>query len=334
MLSSSCDHRFAYGLRIASDFPLSDLPTSPPTDRPDVRIELAGTLLRSEIERLVTIDSPIENVLSFEQAFSRVLFTEVGRFTVRGGTHVLVEPIEGTSASSWRLPLLGSILALLLEQRTLLALHAGAVEMSGPDGTPIACAFAGEKGQGKSTLGASLSLAGFPLLCDDVLGLEIPSNRSNPPIARVGFGGIKLVPDAVRAILNIAPEELPHVSPELSDGAELDKRYFVAPLAQAERPLRHVFLLASHEADPHRDDITLRSLAPQEALALLLPHTFAARWGELYLKGAVRSAHFKACAQVVASCHIWELSRRRDLKLLPQTIELIVTTAREVALIG
>ncbi len=331
MTSPPCDHRFAYGLRFASEFALPELPASPPHDQPDVRIELGETLLRSEVERLVTPDSPIENVLSFEEKHCYVLFSEVGRFSVRDGSHVLVEPLEGTSASSWRLPLLGSILALLLEQRALLALHAGAVAMTGPAGTLVACAFAGEKGQGKSTLGAALSLAGFPLLCDDVLALEIPAVRSHPPTARVGFGGIKLVPDAVRAVLNLSPDQLPHVAPELSESAELDKRHFMAPLAQNPLPLRHVFLLASHEAQSDRDDVTLRALPPQEALALLLPHTFAARWGELYLKGAVRSAHFKACAQVVASCHIWELSRRRNLKLLPQTIELVERTAREVA---
>ena len=335
MTSSPCDHRFAYGLRFASDFPLPELPDSAPdaSSAPDVRIELDSPFPRAEVQRLITPDCPIENVMLFEESCYRVLFSEVGRFTVRDGSHVLVEPLEGTSASSWRLPLLGSILALLLEQRGLLALHAGAVEMPGPDGTPIACALAGEKGQGKSTLNASLALAGFPLLCDDVLGLDLPADRSQSPVVRVGYGGIKLVPDTVRAVLNRAPEELSQVSPELAEDPELNKRHFSAPLSATPLPLRHVFLLASHEddGDEGRDAVSLRSLAPQEALGALFPHTFAARWGELYLKGAVRSAHFKGCAQVVASCHVWELSRRRDIGLLPQTIELIARTAREVS---
>ncbi|RYX82716.1 hypothetical protein EON83_18025 [bacterium] len=325
----SCDYRFAYGFHIASDLELPELPASDPRDNPDVSIEVGATLLRSEVKRLITPESPIKNALVFEDGYCQILFTEVGRFTVRGGSHILIEPLEGVSPSALRLPLLGSILAMLLEQRSLLALHAGCVEMTGPTGNLIACAFAGDKGQGKSTLGAALSVAGFPLFCDDVLGLTLPSNRSESPVALLGFGSIKLIPDAVSAVLSVDPEELPLVAPELSQDSDYNKRQFLAPVANSERPLRHVFLLASHE-DADLDDITLRALAPQEALMLLITHTFAARWGELYLKGAARNAHFKACAQIVASCHVWELSRRRDLKLLPKTIELIATTAREV----
>ena len=338
MILSPRDTRFAYGLRIASDFVLPDLPASDSDDAPDISIELGPVLPHSEVERLTAPDSLIENVMTFEDNECRVLFSAVGRFSMKNGEHVFVEPVEGTTESSWRLPLLGSALALLLEQRSLFALHAGAVEMSGPGGIPVACAFAGEKGQGKSTLGAALSVAGFPLLCDDVLALQMPPSRAEPALALRGFGGMKLVPDAVQAVLNRSPDELPPVAPELREVAQFDKRHFVAPLATQGRPLRHIFLLASHGDEPDdeeeeaiREDVTLRALAPQEALAHLLPHTFAARWGDLYLKGARRATHFKACAQVVGSCRVWELSRRRDLKLIPGTIELITRTVRETA---
>ncbi len=319
------DHRFAYGLEIECDFPLPDLPASF-EGVPDVRIEVGETLSRAEVELLTTSEDAWDNVLHFSPHTSRVLFSQVGRFSISEGNHVLIEPLEGTSASSWRLPLLGSVLALLLEARGLFALHAGAVEMSGPDGLPLAIAFAGDKGQGKSTLGAALSLAGFPLFCDDVLALRTTYSKGEPPQALVGFGGMKLVPDAVRALLNRSPEELPPVAPELVHEEGFDKRHFVAPLAGEARPLRHVFLLASHD-DPSRENIELRALAPQEALGLLVPHSFAARWGEMYLKNERRAVHFKACAQIASNCRVWELSRRRDLTLLPQTIELLTQTA-------
>ena len=76
--------------------------------------------------------------------------------------------------------------------------------------------------------------AAFPLLCDDVVGLELPTDRSQPPIARVGYGSIKLVPDAVRHVLQREPEELSQVSPELFDpeNSEVNKRHFVASLAR------------------------------------------------------------------------------------------------------
>ena len=324
--SSGRDCRFAYGLSFDCDFPLPDLPPCPSQTICDVRIEQSQPLSLAQVEAMIAPDNPIENVLVFTENESRILFSQVGRFSIQGGQRIVVEPLEGTSASSWRLPLLGGVLALLLEARGLFALHAGTVEMPGPDGTPVACAFAGDKGQGKSTLGAALSLAGFPLLGDDLLALQMPEDRKQSPLALVGFGAMKLVPDAVRAVLGQSPEDLPEVAPELVATAGLDKRHFVAPLAKEARPLHHLFILASHD-DDERDDVSLRALSPQEALALMLPHTFAARWGDLYLKSARRATHFRASAQLVGSCRVWELSRRRDFALLPQTIELLARTA-------
>jgi len=317
------DRRFAYGLRFESAFELPDLPPSEFHGAPDVLIETAQTLPRAEVERLSAPGGPIENVIRFSDQAASVLFLQIARFTVEGGSRIVVEPIEGTSASTWRLPLLGSVMAFLLEQRGRLALHAGAVEMPDADGAPVACAFAADKGQGKSTLGAALSLAGYPLFCDDVLALEPPEGDSRlPPNALVGFGSMKLVPDAVRGVLGASPDALPRVAPELEGLDVVDKRYFMAPLAKRSRPLRHVFLLASHD-DVARQEIELRPLSPQEALVQLFPHTFAARWGEWYLNGARRSAHFRACARIAGNCQVWELSRRRDLALLPQTIERV-----------
>ncbi len=323
------DRRFAYGLRFQSQFALPDLPAFDASGGADVSIEVGRTLPLAEVEARNAPDAPIENVLSFSENSSSLLFAQVGRFEIEGDARVLVEPLEGTSASTWRVPLLGSVLALLLEARGWLALHAGAVEMTDADGQPVACAFAADKGQGKSTLGAAFSLAGYPLFCDDVLALDFASDAPlGAPLARVGFGSMKLVPDAVRAVVGAAPDTLPRVAPELDGMGLVDKQYFMAPLASAARPLRHVFLLASHD-DPARPDIDARALSPGEALGQLLPHTFAARWSDLYLTGARRVAHFRACAALAAHCHVWELSRRRDLALLPQTIETVTRLVRE-----
>lgn len=329
MPSSSRDHRFAYGLHFESEFTLPELPVLPSEQQgetPNVVVEVGPTLSRASVEALVTPDAPIANVMTFDETQCRVLFSEVARVSVREGKHAFVEPVEGTTSEAWRLPLLGSMLALLLEQRGLFSLHAGAVEMPGPDG-PVACAFAAEKGQGKSTLNAALSLAGFPLLCDDVLGLDM---SDKVPVALRGFGSVKLVPDAVRAVVKCSPDELPQVAPEIAQVSGIDKRHFTTSLAPHPRPLRHVFLLNSHE-DADRDDIELQPLPIQDALAMLLPHTFGVRWGDLYLTPKRSAIHLKACAQIVTGCHVWKLSRRRDLALLPQTIELIAHTAQNSA---
>ena len=309
----------SHGLTFACDFNLPELLRASDDQPPHVVIQV-GDYISSEVVR--SAGSPnfvLENVIDFQVGESSLFFSEVGRFTVTQGRHILIEPLQGTNPSTWRLPLLGSILALLLEQRGLFVLHAGAVDMGG-----FAAAFLGEKGQGKSTLNAALASAGYPLFADDVVALTWPDDKQPYPLTLCGFAQIKLVPDAVRGVLQSEPGTLPAVAPEL---AEVDKRSFMAPLAVRPAPLRHLFVLSSLP-DEIQDEVQdegfqLRALTPQEALLQIMPHTFGARFGEMYLKDERKKAHFRQCARVVNECQVWELARRRDLALLPATIAAI-----------
>ena len=326
------DRRLAYGLRFQSEFALPELPLDPLAEgEADVLVEVGTPISTEEVARLCAPEAPVEDMMRFEEGECQLLFSEVARYTLRAGKHVLVEPREGTSESSWRLPLLGSVMALLLEQRGLLALHGGAARFF--DGEQdVAAGFLGDKGQGKSTLNAALSQAGFALFCDDVLavsGLE----AQQPPASQAqltaipGFAWLKLLPDAVRGVWNAEPDEFDLVAPEV---AEVEKRSIPARLAPEPLPLHHLFILSSLP-DEASQPLVLRRLGAQEALLNLIPHTFAARFGALYLKGERRTAHFQACARLASECQIWELARKRDLKLLPQTIQAIENAVRENA---
>jgi hypothetical protein len=319
------DRRRAYGLGFSSAFALPELPLdeSGAGAGADVVIELGAPISREEAARLSAPEAPFEDIMRFEESLCQLLFSEVARFSLREGRHVLVEPLEGTSESSWRLPLLGTVLALLLEQRGLFALHGGAARFSNRHGQEVAAGFLGDKGQGKSTLNAALSQAGFALLCDDVLGvsgLDLPGEL----MALSGFAWLKLLPDAVRGVWNAEPEDFSLVAPEVAD---LGKRAVPARLASEALPLRHLFILSSLP-DEAPQPLVVRRLKAQEALLHLIPHTFAARFGELYLKGARRAAHFRTCARLASECQVWELARKRDLALLPATIRSIEDVVR------
>lgn len=328
VISSSPTLRYqAYGLTFACEFPLPELSTAPEDSSPaDVRIEIGEPVAPESVSQALRPDADIELSLKFETARCTLFFTSVGRFTVSEGCHILVEPIEGLGPSTWRLPLLGAVMALLLEQRGFFVLHAGALDMGG-----FAVSFLGQKKQGKSTLNAALSVAGYPLFSDDTVALSWPDSvgaeKTALPLTLPGFAQIKLVPDAVRAVLQGDVADWPAVAPELT---QIDKRAFSAPLATHALPLRHLFVLSSlpksdgaaNTATPE-DDIRLRLLAPQEAFGYLMPHTYGARFGDLYLKGERKKTHFAACARLVRECQVWELARRRDLNLLPATIEAI-----------
>lgn len=330
-----------YGLSLVCDFELPEL--SPPLDETDgkdtpadIIIELGAFLFPDDVKRDFASGAMPGHGLTFGEQQSQLFFARVGRFTASEGRHILVEPLEGLRASTWRLPLLGAVLALLLEQRGLFVLHAGAVDMGG-----FAAAFLGDKGQGKSTLNAAMAVAGFPLFSDDAVALEWADAESDTfPTALCGFAQIKLVPDAVRAVLDTEPLDLDLVAPDVE---EIDKRSFMAPLAMQPLPLRHLFVLTSLEEEVAEagqekievalapietpEGVILRVLAPQEALLHLIPHTFGCRFGDLYLQGERKITHFRACAHLVSRCQVWELSRRRDLALLPATVAAITRFA-------
>ena len=331
----------AYGLTLCSEFALPELPVAPDSNSPpDVFIELGTCLKTAPVDNLGRPEAGLGKSHAFETGKAMLFFSSVGRFTVTDGRHILVEPLEGLGPSSWRLPLLGSVLALLLEQRDFFVLHAGALDMGG-----FAAAFLGRKGQGKSTLNAALSVAGYPLLSDDVVALRwhdfsnlpLGNHQQNSnddqtqPLVWPGFSQVKLRPDATRAVLK-EEGNWPAVAPELVQ-SPFSKISFPAPLATRPLPLRHLFVLASlpDMESPLRNEavgenVRLRRLAPQEAFFQLLPNTYGARFGESYLKDARKKTHFAACARLVRECQIWELARRRDLALLPSTLEAIAQT--------
>lgn len=87
----------------------------------------------------------------------------------------------------------GTLLALILGLRGHCALHASAVELD--DGRALA--FAGPRGQGKSTLAALAMAAGCSLVSDDLLRIDIGTAREDAaPLVHRGTGALRLRPGA------------------------------------------------------------------------------------------------------------------------------------------
>jgi hypothetical protein len=84
------------------------------------------------------------------------------------------------------------VLPLVLTIRGRKALHATAVLT--PAGV---CAFTGPTGTGKSTLAASLLLAGYPVLSDDCLVLE---EQDGQVLATPAYPGLRLREDSLEAL--------------------------------------------------------------------------------------------------------------------------------------
>lgn len=278
-----------YGLTIQSALRLPELLTEA-KQPPDVVIRF-DTIRQQQLA-----PGPCEDYLSWES---------VGRFLVREGREILIQPAPGVDEATVRLPLLGSVLATLLRQRGYLVLHGSAVVVG--DGAAV---FLANKGCGKSTLAATMYRLGCQIIADDVVALDLSS--LDGPQVLPGFPQLKLWPDAVRA-LGGSPSDLPCLAPDY------EKRAWVARdrFCRERVPLRRVNVLAIGP------ELESRRLRPQDALQQVIAHSYFARLGNQALQGTDGAKHFRDCAGVVRSVAVNVLQRPPDLGLLPSVAEMI-----------
>jgi len=224
----------------------------------------------------------------------------VGRFLVRAGREIVVEPSAKATEEALRAFLLGPVLAVALHQRGRLVLHASAVALDGG-----AVAFLGGSGWGKSTLAGALYRRGHRLIADDVLAV---SDAADGPCAWPGIPQLKLWPDTAAA-LGDAVEPLPRLEPRRDKRVRAARERFAAgPL-----PLRRIYVLA--RGSRH----AIAPLHPQQALVEILRHSYAAR----LLRAGGAATHFAQCARVAGVVPLARLEARQSLPELPALAQFI-----------
>ena len=215
----------------------------------------------------------------------------VGRYLVRDGLEIIVDPAPGASDRNVRLFLLGSALGLLCHQRGLLPLHANAIVSSG-----VAVGFAGRSGSGKSTLAAHFQQAGYEVLCDDVCVLSFDPDGA--PFAWPGLPRLKLWGDAASAFGH-DPAGLDRAM----DG--MDKYHVPVAAAGAPRPIPFSRLYVLARAGEGEEG-AIRRLRGREAMEAVLAQTYR---GAYLAPMGLTGRHFAQCAALVASAGIWSASR-------------------------
>lgn len=163
-----------------------------------------------------------------------------GRFLIRHGddSGVLVCDgremiVGGAEPDMVRLLLTGSALTALLQQRNMVTLHASAVLIDGH-----AVGFYGKSGAGKSTTAAVLAQRGFPLIADDVLGLQVGEDKYVSAVP--SFPKIGLWRNATEALgLSVTSSD------QRMNGVD---KYLVAPRRFHSEPARlsHLFKIEPH----------------------------------------------------------------------------------------
>jgi hypothetical protein len=290
----------AYNLGLNSALLLPELQTSAEVEA-DVLIRLG------HIDWSPPATSPTGDLcFAISPGEAHFFWAQLGKFRVRGGNEIIVDPCAGVEERLLRLPLLGTVLAVLLHQRRWLVLHASAVAISGE-----ALIFIGNKEHGKSTLAATLYGRGHHLIADDVVAVSV--DDLGRPIVMPGFPQFKLYPEALLSSLGDDHTLLP----QLAEGYEKRGRRVTDRFTQQPLPLKGVYALARGPV------LRLKPLASRTALLSLIANSYMARFGSQLLQGEEAAAHLHQCARVVSKVAICRLERPCALPLLPAVAQMI-----------
>ena len=302
-MSKPIYHYTAYGLAIASELPLPELIQAPAaaaggqTNGADIVIRLGVQEKRPEagaVSGRCYHTSPQETLIYWDDG---------GLCAMRGGREIIFEPREDADERAVRLYLLGTAMAVLLQQRGLLVLHASAVVVGS-----AAAAFMGDCGMGKSTTAAALTARGHALLADDVIAADSSPGRGT----RVwpAFPQMKLCFDAAQVFCDDAAA-LPLVHPKEEKRV---RRMEGAFAAGPDVPLGRVYILG--DADQRR----IVRLPVRQAFMELVRYSFV---GRILRSIGAAPQHMDQCTHLVGAVPVCRLERPRDLGALDELAKLV-----------
>lgn len=288
----------AYGLTIKSDIDLL-IPSLENESPPDVTIhfgEITTPLKKYTWDHVwYSYDSIDQLVLKWDI---------IGTFLIKSGSEVLISPNDPARHENIRQPILGTILAMILQQRGCFVLHGSAVLMDGK-----VVIFTGSKGQGKSTLASWLNKGGYPLLSDDICAIDFEDG--NALSIRPAFPKIKLSPEAL-IHLGENPEQYPRVHPEHQKRTK-DMGQGFCKTAQS------VGAICTLETG---DELKLEQLHGMDAVKEILTHMLINRFPEDQ-PPELSQKIFLYSTQVSMALPVYRLTRPRDLEKLPATTTII-----------
>lgn len=295
----------AYGLCIASPIELPELSASKTAVARNSAGATRDDAVVIELDRInLSEGSGSDRILAWAKPGDACLhYRGAATFHLINGCRVVVDTHPEADSRAVRLFLLGPVMALLLHQRKMLVLHASAVVV---DGEVIA--FAGEKGEGKSTLAGAMTAAGYPLFCDDVLAIDL--RRPDQIVAHPGFPQLKLMPDSA-AQIGLSATDLPRVHPDYEKrAARIDRKSTSLALH-----VKRLFILQTADQD------AIEPLSPQNRLVELVRHSYLAPLLETTGESA---DHFRQVVMLANRIEICALKRTRDLSRLRETVGRVI----------
>lgn len=237
----------------------------------------------------------------------------VGRYWVRDGRTVVLDPAAGATEDDVRVFLLSSVMGVLAHEHGFLPLHASAVSIDG------ACVLlAGSSGVGKSTMAAALHRRGHPVVADDICAISL--GPGGDPLLQPGYRHLKLWGDA-----------LEHVGRELGEHRRIrpgtDKYSVILPGGALPDPfpVSRIFVLTP-EMVRLDEEVEVRPLRGRAKVAALLRETYRFR----LVAGLGRSGrHLRLCHELARSTPVALLRRAIHPSHLSRSVAMIEGAVRQ-----
>lgn len=254
-------------------------------------------------------DDPVTSVNAVDGAIV-LNIPEIGRFTISGGSKILVEPVAGVPDRNLRLYLLGSAFGALLHQRGLLPLHANAIEIDGR-----AVAFMGESGAGKSTLAAWFHDRGHRIVADDVCAIHFEADGG--ATALPGLPRFRLWEEALEASGRSAEGLARSYAADNWD--KFDVPVDAGTAVSGKLPLAAIYVLE------RGDELAFRRLEGVEAAEAIISHTYR---GKYVAPAGLQHGHWDASVRLAREIPIFAAARPWSLDRLDECSEQILEHAR------
>jgi hypothetical protein len=234
----------------------------------------------------------------------------VARYLVTGDV-IDVEPLDGSNAGDVRAFLLGTVFGTLCHLRGILPLHASAIAVR--DGS---IAFAGNSGDGKSTMAAALNRHGYPIVADDVTCF------------RSGSGPIAIWPGVTRLRLwQSAMDGLGYASAGVERELRGYDKFLVpagsVPDPHLSLPLRAIYCL---EWAREGSSVGIERVRGAAALGLVLENVYR---HELAERIGLEPFIFGCCARIASQVPVYRLIRPMDYRSLAGVLEAFESSMRE-----
>lgn len=247
--------------------------------------------------RVASFPPPAPEKINFRfssAALAELDYPGVARFRVANGREITVDPVLSVDDPILRFFLLGPVFGVLLYQRGFFVLHASAVLIG-----KGALLFAGAKGAGKSTLAARFYEAGYKVVTDDIAAIRFGAR----PEVMVAYPQLKL----------IAPDHAPNA-------LGINKKARATEPLPSDAPVPIEALITLEDAD----SVSLRTLAPSEALKEIITHSYRIEW----FHELDKERHFTESVRLAEEAKVCRLSRPRDLNRLDELMRLTLDSVK------